>query len=99
MKLDQFKSSLSQSEPPDGLTPALQALWWDGKGDWAKAHGCVDDEPGEVAAWVHAYLHRKEGDLGNAGYWYGQAGKPVAKVSLEAEWAAITASLLKQEGA
>ena len=99
MNLDRFKSSLSRSEPPTGLTPALQALWWDAKGDWKRAHGCVDDEAGEIAAWAHAYLHRKEGDLGNAGYWYRQAGKSLFKGSSEDEWTAIAASLLKQERA
>ena len=68
-----FKNSLSADMPPADLTPALQALWWAGKGDWDKAHKIVmDDESGD-GAWVHAYLHRVEGDLPNARYWYGQA--------------------------
>jgi hypothetical protein len=99
MDLAAFKKSLERAAAPKTLSLALQALWWDAKGDWAKGHDLINDEPGETAAWAHAYLHRKEGDLSNARYWYGQAGKPVAKVSLEEEWAAISASLLKQEGA
>ena len=99
MDLAAFKKSLELAAPPTGLALALQALWWDAKGDWAKGHDLINDEPGETAAWAHAYLHRKEGDLGNATYWYGQAGKSVSKATLDAEWAAIAASLLKQEGA
>ena len=69
-------------------------MWWAGKGDWNKAHAIVQDEDGADAAWVHAYLHRVEGDLGNAGYWYRRAGKPVATDPLEAEWERIVAALL-----
>ena len=90
-----FKASLSQAKPDDGLTPPLAALWWAAKGDWDKAHKIVQDESGANAAWVHAYLHRVEGDLGNAGYWYRQAGQPVPRDSLEAEWERIAASLLR----
>ena len=93
MDLATFKQSLQQATPPEGLTPALQALWWDGKGDWDKAHHCVDHEDGKDAARVHAYLHRVEGDLSNAGYWYRQAGQPVAKDSLENEWERIASTL------
>ncbi len=64
-----FRASLSASHPPAGLPPALEALWWAGKGVWERAHALVQDEPGAEAAWVHAYLHRVEGDLANAGYW------------------------------
>jgi len=95
LDLAAFKQSLKQDSPPAGLTPALQALWWDAKGDWAKAHGCVDDESGQDAARIHAYLHRKEGDEGNARYWYGTAGASFFKGTLEAEWAELTAARLK----
>ncbi len=95
MDLARFKQSLTQTTPPDGLTPALQALWWDAKGDWDKAHHCVDDESGKDAARIHAYLHRKEGDQGNAGYWYSTAGAAPFKGSLEAEWAELAAARLK----
>jgi hypothetical protein len=74
---------------------ALQALWWAGKGDWERAHQCAQQQEGDPACdWVHAYLHRVEGDLGNAGYWYRRAGKPAATGPLAAEWDAIAATLL-----
>src|SRR5215475_8579101 len=94
MTLAEFKGSLSKSRPPEGLAPALAGLWWAGKDDWDKAHKIVMDESGKDCAWVHAYLHRVEGDLGNARYWYKQAGRPAANGPLPAEWAAIAAALL-----
>jgi hypothetical protein len=84
----------SSTAPPPGLTPALQALWWAARGDWDKAHKIVMEEEGAEAAWVHAYLHRVEGDLPNARYWYRTAVRPVASGALEAEWKAIVAELL-----
>jgi len=90
-----FKSSLSGASPPPGAIAPLTALWWAGKGDWDKAHGIVQDDGGADAAWVHAYLHRVEGDLGNAGYWYRQARKPVATDTIEAEWERMVSALLK----
>jgi hypothetical protein len=88
-----LKASLSDERPAPSLSPALAALWWAAKGDWDAAHKIVQDESDKDAAWVHAYLHRVEGDLGNAGYWYRQASQPVAKDSLEAEWERIAATL------
>ena len=70
--------SFADTPPAPGLEPPLTALWWAAKGQWDQAHKIVQDESGANAAWVHAYLHRVEGDLGNAGYWYRQAGQPVA---------------------
>ena len=95
MDLATFKQSLKQDGPPEGLTPALQALWWDAKGDWDKAHHCVDHEDGKDAARVHAYLHRKEGDAANAGYWYGTAGAAPFNGTLDAEWTELIAARLK----
>ena len=90
-----FKSSLSEAVPGPGISPPpLAALWWAAKGDWARAHEIVQDEEGVDAAWVHAYLHRVEDDLGNAGYWYRRAGKPVATGSLETEWELMASALL-----
>jgi hypothetical protein len=89
-----FQSSIAQGAPPADLAPSLQALWWAAKGDWDKAHNIVMEEDGADAAWVHAYLHRAEGDLPNAGYWYRTAGKPVASGALDTECNAILASLL-----
>src|SRR5437016_13337492 len=96
MTPDDFKRALSNDAPPKNLSPALEALWWAGKGEWDRAHEIVQDESSRDAAWVHAYLHRVEGDLGNAGYWYRQAHRPVASEPLEAEWAAIATELLGQ---
>ncbi len=89
-----FKASLSADAPGPDLNPPLAALWWAAKGNWDQAHKIVQDESDTNSAWVHAYLHRVEGDLGNAGYWYRQAGKPVATASLQSEWEAMVAALL-----
>lgn len=95
MDLRAFKGSLARDRPPAGLSEALEALWWDAKGDWDQAHARAQDDAGAAGAWVHAYLHRKEGDLGNARYWYRQAGrKPVTNAPLEAEWEEIARTLL-----
>lgn len=95
----QFKQSTSAPRPPQPLSPPLEALWWAANGDWDKAHSIVMDEEGREAAWVHAYLHRVEGDLPNASYWYRTAGKPVATGELDAEWAATAAELLARVSA
>ena len=89
-----FRASLSGAGPAPGLDAPLAGLWWAAKGQWDEAHRIVQDEASADAAWVHAYLHRVEGDLGNAGYWYRQAGQPVAKDSLETEWERIASALL-----
>jgi hypothetical protein len=90
-----FRISLERDAPPQAITGPLESLWWAAKGDWDKAHKIVMEEEDADAAWVHAYLHRVEGDLPNAGYWYRTAGKPVQKGALDAEWAAIAADLLR----
>jgi hypothetical protein len=89
-----YIASLDGAAPPPDLSAPLAALWWAAKGDWDQAHRIVQDESSREAAWVHAYLHRVEGDLGNAGYWYRQASQPVATDSLQAEWDRIAATLL-----
>lgn len=95
MTLGEFNNSVnSKEEPPEGLDLTLQALWWDAKGDWDKAHHIAQDDPSANASWVHAYLHRKEGDASNAAYWYSRAVKPVAHGSLPEERDAIVAALL-----
>lgn len=96
MTLDQLRASLGQSSPPAELPPLVAALWWDARGDWTQAHEVAQAENGADAAWVHAYLHRKEGDDANAGYWYRQAGRPHCRLSHEAEWAQIASELLGQ---
>ena len=89
-----FRASLADAAPEQALAPPLAAMWWAAKGDWDLAHKIVQDESDANAAWVHAYLHRQEGDLPNAGYWYRTAGKPVASGALETEWDAIATALL-----
>lgn len=94
MNFKQFRDSVATSGPPTELPLVLAALWWDLKGDWTKAHECAQQRESLDHAWVHAYLHRKEGDLNNARYWYRRAGKPVFKGSLEEEWKEIAEALL-----
>jgi hypothetical protein len=94
VKMAEFKASLSGAAPAPGLDAPLAGLWWAAKGNWDQAHKIVQDEDTADAAWVHAYLHRVEGDLSNAGYWYRRAGKPVATGSLETEWERTTSALL-----
>jgi hypothetical protein len=89
-----FKRSLAKRMPPSGLSPALAALWWAGNDKWDKAHEIVMNEDGKDCAWVHAYLHRVEGDGDNARYWYRQAKRDPAMGDLASEWAAIAAALL-----
>ena len=94
MDLDAFRDALKLNQPPDALSPALVALWHDGRGDWDAAHRVAQDMPGADGAWIHAYLHRKEGDNSNAAYWYRQASRPVSRDSLDAEWRGLVVSFL-----
>ncbi len=94
MNLAALRASLGDPAPPPGLDPALQALWWDARGEWDRAHRLAQEDEGASGCWVHAYLHRKEGDAGNAAYWYRRARKPIGSGALEAEWQAIAAALL-----
>jgi hypothetical protein len=94
MTLDEFRDSVRHTAPPADASAALAALWHDARGDWNAAHEAAQGVEDASGAWVHAYLHRKEGDPGNAAYWYRRAGQPVATDSLEAEWSRIAAALL-----
>jgi hypothetical protein len=94
MTLTEFKSSLRENTPPIGVSIYLLSLWYDGKGDWDKAHALVDSLPGQDAARVHAYLHRKEGDLSNANYWYRRADLKMPASDLEVEWDVLVTSFL-----
>lgn len=97
MSFAELQQSIARdAAPPAGLSLCLQALWHDARGDWDRAHACAQDEHGRDGSWVHAYLHRKEGDVGNAGYWYARAGRPMPGrgVTLEAEWAELAKALL-----
>ena len=94
MTLQAFRNSVQSDDPPANL--ALAGLWWDAKGDWARAHESAQQDEGPEGSWVHAYLHRKEGDRANAQYWYGRAGKSFSTVSMEKEWEEIAESLLRE---
>ena len=91
MNVSSFKESLPGSEPPQNSSVYLNALWYDAKGEWDKAHKLIQDVEDKNASWIHAYLHRKEGDTGNADYWYSRAGKKRSSVSLDKEWEEIVA--------
>lgn len=92
--LTDFKASLNSEQPGSGLSVQLKGLWYDGKGDWHQAHAQVDHLDDQASAWVHAYLHRKEGDIGNADYWYRRARKIRPDVSLQEEWEQLVLQLL-----
>ena len=95
MTLDDFKRTSSLAAPPPELSRLLRALWHDAKGDWEAAHRVAQDVDDHAGAWVHAYLHRKEGDAGNAAYWYRRAGRPIATGSLDDEWTQLAEALLR----
>ena len=94
MTIDEFTASLAGSTAPSQLSAPLRALWQDARGNWDEAHAIAQDVDDADGAWVHAYLHRKEGDIGNASYWYGRAGKPPATDALDDEWRRIVSALL-----
>lgn len=94
MNLETFKETISSKQPPSNLSVYAQALWYDAKGNWSKAHELIQDLPDKSAAWVHAYLHRKEGDLFNADYWYRKAGKARPNFSLPEEWEQLVSTFL-----
>jgi hypothetical protein len=96
MDLAAFRASLSNPAPAPSLSLALQALWRDARGDWDGAHRLAQEDEGAAGCWVHAYLHRKEGDSANAAYWYRRAGKPACSAALDAEWETIARALLAE---
>ena len=98
MDLVRFRQSLEHPAPPVELPLALQGMWWDAKGKWEKAHECAQAQEDQWGDWVHAYLHRKEGDMKNAGYWYRRAARPMPEVTLEAEWTDIVGALIASSG-
>jgi len=89
MTLEEFKLSLSSNKPPEPVSDYLKALWYDAKDDWEKSHNIIQDLNTKTGSWIHAYLHRKEGDIANADYWYSRAGKQRPSFSLEKEWEEI----------
>jgi hypothetical protein len=94
MTVEQLKATLSDEAPPPGVPATVEALWQDARGDWDRAHRIAQDIDDAEGAWVHAYLHRKEGDLSNASYWYRRAGRDRSTASLEEEWEQIAGQLL-----
>jgi hypothetical protein len=98
MDIAEFRDSLKQKKPPEGLSAALEALWWDGKGSWEKAHEVAQRDEGPDGSWVHAYLHRKGGDLPNAKYWYRRADRAAGYGDFEREWESIATWLLRAAG-
>ena len=94
MDIDRFNASLAVRHPPAGLSALLEALWYDGHGDWERAHNIVQRQEGKDAAAVHAYLHRKEGDLSNADYWYLRAQRARTSVPLADEWRDLVVLLI-----
>ena len=98
MTYEEFQKSTNADAPSEEMTLVLKALWWDAKGDWTKAHECAQQRETADHAWVHAYLHRKEGDLDNARYWYGRAGRKVFTGPLQEEWQNIVEALIQQNG-
>jgi len=93
--MSSFTESLSLATPPEHFSVHLKSLWHDKKGDWQKAHDLVDSLPGVEAAWIHAYLHRKEGDSWNADYWYARAKKVRPSYTLEKEWESLVSHFIK----
>jgi putative component of toxin-antitoxin plasmid stabilization module len=97
MTFDEFLKSVDDEKPSPQLSETLISLWWDKKGDWDTAHSIVQDIPTEQGSAVHAYLHREEGVLWNADYWYSRAGRKRPDIPLEAEWKQLVEEMLKQE--
>jgi hypothetical protein len=93
MNLTTFIESLQSAAPPHSSV-YLQALWYDKNEDWKAAHDLINDLEDKQACWVHAYLHRKEGDTWNADYWYNKAGKKRPAISLQQEWEQLVNALI-----
>ncbi len=95
MDLETFREYLSKDDVPNNVPALLQALWHDAKGNWQRAHELAQSQSGTDAAAVHAYLHRKEGNLGNADYWYRRAGRSRKDIPLSVEWDNLARELLE----
>ncbi len=94
MTFDIFIASLRKENSPDGINPLVEALWYDAKGDWQKAHNLAQEIATKEGSWVHAYLHRKEGDESNAAYWYHRAKKDMSTASIEEEWEILVKAMI-----
>ncbi len=95
MTTEEFIQSTKDSTPPAGINVLLLTLWYDAKGDWEKSHDLISEIETKEAAWIHAYLHRKEGDSWNADYWYRRAGENRPDITLEKEWSLLVGLLIK----
>ena len=95
MTFEQFQQSVSQSSPPSDISKHLESLWYDAKGDWEKSHNIIQDLSDSNSSWIHAYLHRKEGDIWNADYWYNRAGKTRPAITLDEEWEEIAKKMIR----
>lgn len=91
-----FMASLSADVAPEDISVYLLALWYDAKGDWDKAHETIQDITTNDASWIHAYLHRKEGDQFNADYWYRKAGRKRPDSSLQQEWEQLVEAFINR---
>lgn len=96
MTYDEFVDSVAAKNPPSGLADTLVSLWWDKKGDWDTAHAIAQKIPTVQGSAVHAYLHREEGVLWNADYWYNRAGRPRPDITLEDEWRQLAVEMLQE---
>lgn len=97
MTLPELRATLTQSVPPEGLSIPLRALWHAAKGDWDKAHRTVQDDPSPESAWVHAHLHKQEGDQSNAMYWYARSPRNTLNLTIQKEWEEIAQNLLANQ--
>ena len=93
MDLKTFKASTKKNTPPKGMSLSLEAMWYQAKGNWGEAHRLAQSEKSPAGSWVHAFLHRVEGDIGNASYWYRLADRPVCTSCLNDEWEKIVVAL------
>lgn len=98
MTPDAFRKTLAAGTPPATLTDLQRALWFGARGDWDEAHKLAQDNDGADAAWVHAWLHRIEGDLDNARYWYGQAGRDERHGTTDEELGELLSEFLTETG-
>jgi hypothetical protein len=96
MNIAAFQASVNNDQPQTDLSAPLEALWWDKKGDWSRAHQLVDELETPEAMAVHAYLHRKEGEQWNADYWYRRAGRTYYRIQLGDEWTALVQAFLRR---
>ena len=96
MNYDEFITTLKKNEPPKNISDTLKALWYDGKDDWESSHNVAQDIHDKNGSWIHAYLHRKEGDIPNARYWYTMAGRKEPGVTLKEEWESLVKHFIQQ---